>query len=132
MNAMARQRVYQRAMNDARRMVQDKDQLSNLIKKATRKASDVGGQQKNQILEEVKLFVRMVRSYIKGQYPYLSPWTLLMVVFGLVYFVMPVDMIPDLLPAMGFTDDLAVLLMIFKRFSTDIDRFRQWEQSQHC
>jgi len=55
-----------------------------------------------------------------------------MVVFGLVYFVMPVDMIPDLLPAMGFTDDLAVLLMIFKRFSTDIDRFRQWEQSQHC
>ncbi len=33
---------------------------------------------------------------------------------ALVYFVMPIDVIPDVLLGLGFTDDLAVLLTAFR------------------
>lgn len=33
---------------------------------------------------------------------------------GLVYFVAPVDVIPDFIAGVGFTDDLAALTLVFK------------------
>lgn len=39
---------------------------------------------------------------------------------ALAYFVMPVDFLPDVLPALGFTDDAAVLMMAFQLISSYI------------
>lgn len=39
---------------------------------------------------------------------------------ALAYFLLPTDMIPDLLPLVGFTDDLAVLTAAFGAVATSI------------
>ncbi len=39
---------------------------------------------------------------------------------ALAYFIMPVDFLPDVLPALGFTDDAAVLMMAFQLISSHI------------
>ena len=39
---------------------------------------------------------------------------------ALAYFVMPFDVLPDVLPALGFTDDAAVLMMAFQLISSHI------------
>jgi len=39
---------------------------------------------------------------------------------ALAYFVMPLDFLPDVLPALGFTDDAAVLMMAFQLISSHI------------
>jgi uncharacterized membrane protein YkvA (DUF1232 family) len=53
------------------------------------------------------------------------PWrTTAAVVFGLGYFLMSVDLIPDVLPVVGFLDDAAVLAEIVYLLSGDIQRFR--------
>jgi uncharacterized membrane protein YkvA (DUF1232 family) len=39
---------------------------------------------------------------------------------ALAYFVMPLDLLPDVLPALGFTDDAAVLMMAFQLISSHI------------
>lgn len=39
---------------------------------------------------------------------------------ALAYFIMPADMIPDMLAGLGFTDDAAVLLMAVKTLSANI------------
>ncbi len=54
---------------------------------------------------------------------------------ALAYFVLPLDAIPDLLPALGFTDDIAVLAMAFStaaRHVTDEHRMaaRDWFESR--
>ena len=40
---------------------------------------------------------------------------------ALAYFVLPVDAIPDFLPAIGFTDDAAVFALAFSMVSKHID-----------
>jgi uncharacterized membrane protein YkvA (DUF1232 family) len=53
------------------------------------------------------------------------PWrTTAAIVFGLGYFLMSVDVIPDVLPVVGFLDDAAVLAEIVYLLSGDIRRFR--------
>jgi uncharacterized membrane protein YkvA (DUF1232 family) len=39
---------------------------------------------------------------------------------ALAYFIMPADMIPDMLAGLGFTDDATVLLMAVKTLSANI------------
>lgn len=39
---------------------------------------------------------------------------------ALAYFILPIDLVPDMLLGLGFTDDLAVLLAAFKVVSTHV------------
>lgn len=46
----------------------------------------------------------------------------LMLMAALAYFVMPVDVVPDVLAAVGFTDDAAVLMMAIQILAPHIKR----------
>ena len=39
---------------------------------------------------------------------------------ALGYFILPVDLIPDFIPALGFTDDLAALMLAFKAITESV------------
>ena len=67
-----------------------------------------------------------VRQLYGLYYVYKSPTTpkraKLIIVGALVYFLSPIDSIPDLLGPLGFTDDLAVIALVYaqmKAFLTD-------------
>lgn len=40
---------------------------------------------------------------------------------GLGYFILPVDLIPDAIPALGFTDDAAVLFAIYTAIKSELN-----------
>ncbi len=43
------------------------------------------------------------------------------IIVALGYFISPVDLIPDFIPVLGFTDDLGVLLVAVKAVSSFVD-----------
>jgi len=55
---------------------------------------------------------------------------LIAVVAGLLYFVAPLDAIPDWIPGFGFIDDLAVLGWVMRKWSGELEAFRAWRDSQ--
>ena len=72
----------------------------------------------------------MAQYHITGKYRAFSNASLLLIVFALLYFVTPTDVIPDFIPALGFTDDASVLYLIYRKLSKDIDQFLQWKGTQ--
>lgn len=62
---------------------------------------------------------------VRGEY-HLHPVTLGTIGGGLLYFIVPTDLIPDFLPFVGFLDDLAVLTMIVNSLQTELLAFRRW------
>lgn len=78
----------------------------------------------------IATMIRMVRAYIEGRYPRI-PWrALAAIIGGLVYFVTPLDAIPDFLAMFGLADDVAVLLFVAGQIREEMDRFLLWEASQ--
>lgn len=49
--------------------------------------------------------------------------TLLMALFGAIYFVSPVDVIPDVLPVIGWVDDGIILAWLWRALQEDLSRF---------
>ncbi len=71
---------------------------------------------------------RMVREAMAGRYRRVPRKALVAAVAGLIYFVNPLDLIPDVLPALGMVDDAAVLLWVLSQIRNDLDAYLEWEQ----
>ena len=47
-----------------------------------------------------------------------------------LYFLMPIDVIPDVLIGLGFVDDAAVIAWVMNSVGPELGKFRQWETSR--
>jgi len=45
---------------------------------------------------------------------------------ALAYVVLPIDVIPDFIPGVGFVDDMFVIGMVMKSISDEIERYRKF------
>ena len=73
---------------------------------------------------------RLIKAYAVGNYRDI-PWkSLLIIVAAVIYFVNPIDLLPDLLPFVGLTDDFGILLWVYNTVNTEINKFLEWEQTK--
>ncbi len=80
--------------------------------------------------EQFLILGRLVRAYALGQYRSI-PWkTVLKVTAAIIYFISPIDLLPDLLPITGLTDDMGVLLWVYSSVNGEIEKFLTWEKSR--
>lgn len=80
-------------------------------------------------VEPIMVFKRMIQAHRSGQFK-VSNKTLGLIVLGLVYFITPLDIIPDFLPLIGFADDLSVLIAIYNSVKHEVDAFKAWEKNR--
>ena len=113
-------------------MINEQSQVKKLIWQVSQKLQKINSSNKqiNELMEHVQLFLRMIKKSLSGEYSAFSHKTLLSLVFGLLYFVTPMDVVPDFVPLIGFSDDLSILYFIIKNFKSDIEAFKVWELNQ--
>ncbi len=118
---------FKRANIGAVRYARNSKSLFNLIRDALNKSGGLSGKNVAAFREQLSVVTRLLKAYASGEYRQL-PWkTLIRVIAVLIYFVSPIDILPDFLPIIGLTDDIALMLWLFSGMSDDIERFRQWE-----
>jgi len=47
---------------------------------------------------------------------------------GLLYFIIPMDLIPDIIPFIGLLDDVAVLTTIINSLQGELIEYRTWKK----
>lgn len=102
-----------------------------LVTKLSQKLGRVKWKEFNRQGVKEKFFTmgRMMKAYVKGEYRQI-PWKpLLLIAAAVIYFVNPIDLIPDWIPGLGFTDDLGILLTVYKSVEHEIEKFMTWEKS---
>ena len=70
---------------------------------------------------------RLIRAAVAGEYTGVPTGTLLAAVAVLIYFISPIDLIPDFIPVLGLIDDVALVAWFSLTIKTEIDRFHEWE-----
>lgn len=51
----------------------------------------------------------------------------MVIVAALIYFLSPVDLIPDILPIVGLSDDVVVVALAYKQVKSDIEKYKVWK-----
>lgn len=73
---------------------------------------------------QVILLLEMLRDWVTGQYTAIPYRTIGGIVFSLMYVINPIDIIPDLLPGIGFLDDALLVALLLSWARSDINDYR--------
>jgi uncharacterized membrane protein YkvA (DUF1232 family) len=65
---------------------------------------------------------RALRLYYASQDPHTPEWARRAIYAALAYFILPFDIIPDIIPGIGYTDDLATLSLTLLAVSAYVSR----------
>jgi uncharacterized membrane protein YkvA (DUF1232 family) len=105
--------------------------ILKLLKEALEKASNNKGNKGiiDLILVKLTLLGRLIKAFVKGEYREVPTETLLKILASFIYFISPIDLLPDFLPVLGLTDDLALLGWVVNSISVDLDKFEEWEKT---
>ena len=80
------------------------------------------------VRREFAAALRMVREFSAGRYRKLPKRALIAIVAAVIYFLNPLDLVPDLLPILGLADDAVVLAWVLRQVRRDLDAFLAWER----
>lgn len=73
---------------------------------------------------DIPLLCDMVNDYIKGNYKEIPLATIITAFCAILYFINPIDIIPDAIPLLGALDDATVVGLVLEALSNDIRSYR--------
>ncbi|WP_455675099.1 YkvA family protein [Pradoshia sp.] len=82
------------------------------------------------VWEPLQLLFGMFRSYAKKEYTEIPTRSILAIIAAILYFVTPIDVIPDFILGLGFADDAAVIAFTVKQIQDDLEKYKLWSEKQ--
>jgi uncharacterized membrane protein YkvA (DUF1232 family) len=104
-----------------------KDLISQTYKKASEK-KDVGTIA-HEVWESLQILTRLIKTAVSGEYTGIPTATIVAGIAVLLYFLSPIDLVPDFLPVLGLLDDVALLAWFMSSIKAEMDKFTEWEKT---
>lgn len=122
---------FKQVLMTASELIVNRFRVLKLISKAYKKLTnpDSGKALQEEVLDQIKLFLRMTKSIITLKYKEFPVESLVKVVAAIIYFVMLADLIPDFIPFLGFSDDALVIAWVYNSVREDLDAYEEWENT---
>jgi uncharacterized membrane protein YkvA (DUF1232 family) len=116
-------------MRKAERLLRNTHQTIEIVSRGAQKA-DRHQNALTAVRHELRSLFRMVKGWASGRYRQV-PWkTVVLSTGAILYFLDPIDIVPDVIPMLGFIDDIAVLRWVIGGIQADLSKFRDWEESR--
>ena len=120
------QRSFDQSKKKAKKILNDKDKMDLFLERLEKKLSLIpvaGG-----MLAEIPVLISLVKAFIEKRYANVPIGTVIAIVGALLYFLSPIDLVPDLLPAIGLVDDAAVIALALKLVHDDVKEYQSWKK----
>ncbi len=83
-----------------------------------------------QWMQHGKLMLALVKDYATGRYREVPYWAISAAALALLYVLNPVDVIPDILPGIGYLDDATVVAFCLKLMERELAKYQEWRLRQ--
>lgn len=111
----------------------DMDDVRYASKKGETKINSMDNNVPNSLLDmwnDIKLMLSLITDFISGNYKEI-PWNIIAAITGaLVYFISPIDAIPDFIPVVGYMDDALVISLALAFSKEDLMKYKIWKDAQ--
>ena len=112
----------------AKKIVSDPERMEKLAEESFALLKGEG--KMAEVRREGLLLWKLAKDTITGRYRGLKKRNLFLIVAGLMYLVNPMDIVPDFIFAVGFADDVAVLMYVFKKLDKEIKAYEAWRDEE--
>lgn len=121
------QRSFEHSKKKAEKILNDRDKMDLFLERLEKKLALIpvaGG-----VLSEIPALISLVKAYLQKKYTSVPVGSIIAIVGALIYFLSPIDLLPDLLPALGLVDDAAVIALAMKLVHDDVKEFKAWRDA---
>jgi uncharacterized membrane protein YkvA (DUF1232 family) len=80
------------------------------------------------VWDKLHLLLSFAKDYSQGNYTHVPTGSIIAVFASLVYFVSPLDFIPDFIFGLGFIDDVYILTLVYKQVAKDLEKYKLWKE----
>ncbi|OGX87367.1 hypothetical protein BEN47_11205 [Hymenobacter lapidarius] len=123
--------IFKKFLGTAEGYIRQPTRMKTLLTDAYKKASDKNdvGTLAHEAWETLQTMFRLIKASMSGEYTGVPSTTVLAAVAVLIYFLSPIDLIPDFIPVLGLLDDVALVAWFSTTLKTEMDKFQDWETS---
>ena len=79
-------------------------------------------------VDEFRLLISMGKDVFAGRY-HMDRWNLSIIVATIAYIVSPLDAIPDIVPLMGWMDDVTIVAYAVSKLTDEIQKYKAFIQA---
>lgn len=128
-NDVAGSAIFKKFIRAAEGYIRQPTRLKSLLTDAYKKASEKNdvGTLAHEAWDTLQTMFRLIKASVSGEYTGVPTSTVAAAVAVLIYFISPIDLIPDFIPVLGLLDDVALVAWFSTTLKHEMDRFHEWE-----
>jgi uncharacterized membrane protein YkvA (DUF1232 family) len=131
-NDVAGSAIFKKFLSTAEGYIKQPTRMKKLLTDAYEKASQKNdvGTIAHEAWETLQTIFRLIKASISGEYTGVPGTTVAAAVAVLIYFLSPIDLIPDFIPVLGLLDDVALVAWFSTTLQGEMEKFNEWERTR--
>lgn len=120
---------FKKFTKTAQQLLTDKNKTLLKVKDGITKASK-NKDKLTAIWDKMQLLFALAKDYANGSYNDVSNASIVAIIGSLLYFISPIDFIPDFILGLGFLDDAFIIGYVFNKVAKELDKYQNWKANQ--
>lgn len=113
----------------AQGLLTDKNKTLSKLQEGFTKATANKGKLTD-VWEKMQLLFSLAKDYADGSYNNVSRASIVAIIGSLLYFISPLDVIPDFILGLGFIDDAFIIGFVFNKVAKELEKYQAWKDNQ--
>jgi uncharacterized membrane protein YkvA (DUF1232 family) len=113
----------------AQTLIKNKNKTLLKVQEGSKKAIENKTSLKT-IWDNLQLLFSISNDYAKGHYTAVPKGSIIAIIASLLYFLSPIDLIPDFIAGFGFVDDAYILSIVYRQVAKDLEKYKAWKSAQ--
>ena len=120
---------FRKFTKTAQQLITDKNKTLSKVQEGIAKASK-NKDKLTAVWDKMQLLFSLAQDYANGNYKDVSNASIAAIIGSLLYFISPIDVIPDFILGLGFLDDAFIIGYVFNKVAKELTKYQDWKNNQ--